>query len=440
MSDQSQLPTETTSTRQVEPELEGNRANRAVLVGVDRSNGDSWSVEDSLAELAELIATAGSQTVGKVIQRRRNPDPRTYVGTGKVEEIQRIIEMQEADLVVADDELSPAQVRNLEKALNVRVIDRSQVILDIFAQRAQTNEGKLQVELAQLRYLLPRLTGRGAEMSRLAGGIGTRGPGETQLETDRRRIRERIASLRRRLERVRANRDLQRQLRQKSEKPIAALVGYTNAGKSTLLKALTGADTYIEDQLFATLDPTTRTLDPKYGASFFVVDTVGFINKLPHELIAAFRATLEEVVVADVLIHVIDASFPGWEAQAETVRTVLKDLGVDQYPMVTAFNKVDRLEGGAASLAGPLRRTPHSVAISALTGEGLDALVKKVEAVIPDPWITCDLVVPYTDGRTIDWLHRNGKVHAIEYSGDSVSMRVELPRSLAERVKSYRLT
>lgn len=428
------------STSAVDSGLRENQPNRAVMVGIERSNSSSWNVEDSLAELAELIETAGSQVVGKVVQRRRNPDPRTYVGPGKVEEIQRIIEVQGADLVVADDELSPAQIRNLEKALNVRVIDRSQVILDIFAQRAQTNEGKLQVELAQLRYLLPRLTGRGAEMSRLAGGIGTRGPGETQLETDRRRIRERIAGLRRRLERVRANRELQRQLRQRSEKPIVALVGYTNAGKSTLLKALTSAETFIEDQLFATLDPTTRTLDPKYGASFYVVDTVGFINKLPHELIAAFRATLEEVVVADVLIHVIDVSSPGWEARAETVRSVLKDLGVDHYPIVTAFNKVDRLEGGANSIVGPLRRTPHSVAVSALTGEGLDALVKEVESVMPDPWITCDFVVPYTDGRMIDWLHRHGKVHAVEYSNDSVSIRVELPRSLAERVKSHRLT
>lgn len=432
MSDQPQLPNKALNGE--------NKSNRAILVGIETSTDAPWGVEESLDELAELIATAGSETVGRVIQRRRHPDPRTYVGTGKVEEIRRMIEMQEADLVVADDELSPAQVRNLEKVLNIRVIDRSQVILDIFAQRAQSNEGKLQVELAQLRYLLPRLTGRGAEMSRLAGGIGTRGPGETQLETDRRRIRERIGSLRRRLERVRANRELQRQVRQKSAKPIVALVGYTNAGKSTLLKALTSEDTYIEDQLFATLDPTTRTLDPKYGSSFYVVDTVGFINKLPHELIAAFRATLEEVVVADVLIHVIDASFPGWEAQAETVHAVLKDLGVDQYPMVTAFNKIDRLEGGATALAGPLRRTPHSVAISALTGEGLEALVKEVEFAMPDPWVTCDLLVPYTEGSTIDWLHRHGKVQAMDYSDNRVSIRVELPRSLAERVKSYRLT
>ena len=392
------------------------KPNRAILVGVDRDTDGLWNAEDSLDELAELIETAGSEAVGTVIQRRLSPDPRTYVGTGKVEEIKHLLEMQQADLVVADDELSPAQVRNLERAFNdVRVIDRSQVILDIFAKRAQTSEGKLQVELAQLRYLLPRLTGRGVEMSRLAGGIGTRGPGETRLETDRRRIRERIAGLRKRLERVRAHREIQRQGRQKSDKPIAALVGYTNAGKSTLLTALTSEVTFIEDQLFATLDPTIRSLDSEFGTSFFVVDTVGFINKLPHELVAAFRATLEEVVEADVLIHVIDVSSPGWEAQAETVHAVLKELGVDHYPTVTAFNKVDRLENGAASLAGPLRRTPHSVAISALTENGLDALVKEVETVIPDPWVECELALPYTEGRTIDWVHRHGKILATDY-------------------------
>ncbi|HEY8418126.1 MAG TPA: GTPase HflX [Limnochordales bacterium] len=339
------------------------RDERVLLIGV---NGH-------LDELAELVRSAGGQVVGSVVQRLDRPAAATYIGQGKVQEARTLAWELEADLVVVDDELTPAQARNLEKLLEVPVIDRTQLILDIFAQRARTKEGKLQVELAQLTYQLTRLTGHGVKMSRLGGGIGTRGPGETQLETDRRRIRRRIAAIRKELEEVRRTRALQREGRRRTGLPVIALVGYTNAGKSTLMNALTRAGVLAENRLFATLDPTVRRVTLVPGKDALLTDTVGFLRKLPHQLVAAFRATLEEVQEADILLHVVDASQPDVQEQMEAVAAVLDELGALDKPMVTAFNKLDGV-ADRAQVEEWARSTPAAVAISAKTGLGLDRL------------------------------------------------------------------
>lgn len=409
-----------------------------VLVAIDRDEPGDWGVEESLEELERLVDTAGGVVIDQIVQKRDKPHPRFYVGPGKIEEIREQVEALEATLVVFDDELSPAQVRSIESALDLRVIDRSQVILDIFAQRAQTKEGRLQVELAQLHYLLPRLTGKGVELSRLGGGIGTRGPGETRLEVDRRRIRQRIADLREQVEAVKKHRDHQRARRKKSLPPVVALVGYTNAGKSTLLTALTGAEVLAEDKLFATLDPTIRAVSDASGPGFLVVDTVGFINKLPHELVAAFQATLEEVVEADVIVHVADVSNPHFEVERRIVHQVLEELGAIGNPIVTAFNKIDLVQSQEA-LKALKARTPNSVLISAAQGQGLDELIEAIEEQIPDPLVTYELAVPYKDGQIVGWLHDNGKVLEQRYEGDMVHLSVEMPQSLIERVSAYRL-
>ncbi|MGB9803089.1 MAG: GTPase HflX [Desulfofundulus sp.] len=345
---------------------------KVLLVSLQLPHEKENEVEESLDELARLADTAGARVVGRVVQRSRRPDPATFLGRGKVrDEIAPACRELGVDLVICDQELSPAQVRNLEEALGVRVIDRTQLILDIFARRARTREGKLQVELAQLEYLYPRLTGRGAELSRLGGGIGTRGPGETKLETDRRRIKRRIAELRRKLEEVRRHRTLLRSRRQKAPVTLASLVGYTNAGKSTLLNALTGADVPVEDKLFATLDPTTRRLVLPNKEVVLLTDTVGFIRRLPHHLVAAFRATLEEVTEADLLLHVVDVSSPDYPARIEAVDQVLASLGAREKPTILVLNKIDRLTAEEPWLV-PADRP--AVAVSALTGRGLDKL------------------------------------------------------------------
>ena len=336
---------------------------RVLLIGVD----------DSLDELAELVCSAGGQVVGSVVQRLERPLAATYIGPGKAQEAKELAWELKADLAVVDDELSPAQARNLEEILEVPVIDRTQVILDIFAQRARTKEGKLQVELAQLTYQLTRLTGSGASLSRLGGGIGTRGPGETKLETDRRRIRRRIALIRRELEQVRRTRSVQRAGRRRTGLPVIALVGYTNAGKSTLMNALTRAGVLAEDRLFATLDPTIRRVSLGPGRDALLADTVGFLRKLPHQLVAAFRATLEEVQEADILLHVVDASDPNASAQMEAVEAVLDELGVLGKPTVVAFNKLDAA-ADPALVEEWARKTPAAAAISAKTGAGLERL------------------------------------------------------------------
>lgn len=410
---------------------------RAVLVGVGTDNASEWSVDDSLNELERLVETAGACVVDRVIQRRQRPDPRYFIGEGKLEEVRTALTAHNGTMVIFDDELSPAQARSIERELGTRVLDRTQVILDIFAQRARTKEGRLQVELAQLNYLLPRLMGRGTEMSRLGAGIGTRGPGETRLEVDRRRIRRRIAELKREVEEVRRHRALHREHRKRALPPVAALVGYTNAGKSTLLRALTGAEVLVEDKLFATLDPTIRALSGK--AEFLLVDTVGFINKLPHQLVAAFSATLEEVVEADVIVHVLDVSHPHSDMERKTVYKVLEELGAAEKPIVTACNKIDRVVSPEAVQA-IVSRVPNGVAISAVRGWGLDELVERITVVLPDPIITCRFAVPYDEGAVIDWLHTHGRVLETEYEADTVRLSVEIPRQMAERVKAYRLT
>ena len=378
------------------PDGSDGSAERAARVGLDTSSATGWDVEESLEELARLVDTAGGVVVGRVIQRKQKPDPAHFIGAGKAEEISLMAKAVGADLVVFDDELTPVQQRNLEEVIEARVIDRTQLILDIFAQRAATREGKLQVELAQLQYWLPRLTGKGAELSRLGGGIGTRGPGETKLEIDRRTIRSRIASIKRQLETVRQRRGTQRRRRREAEMPVVAMVGYTNAGKSSLLKALPGADAYIEDKLFATLDTTTRRFTLPGGQAVLLTDTVGFIQKLPHQLIMAFRATLEEVTEADVLLHVVDASHPKAAEHCRAVFEVLEELEASEHPTITAFNKVD-LPGAQAAVDMLKAEYPRSLAVSALTGTGLQELAEFIEAELAPRRVRMEVALPYDD-------------------------------------------
>jgi len=343
----------------------------AVLIGLRWPHQSRWDAEDSLEELAQLAISAGAEPAFRVLQERFLPNPRTLIGPGKAEEVRAICE-EGVDLVIFDDDLTGSQQRNLEATLGRKVIDRTGLILDIFAQRARSREGKLQVELAQLKYLLPRLTGHGGELSRLGGGIGTRGPGETQLEVDRRRIRRRIVKIEEELEKVRRHRALLRRHRQKRALPTAAVVGYTNAGKSSLLNALTHAALPVADKFFATLDPTLRKVIVPGGREILLSDTVGFIRKLPHQLVEAFKATLEEVRASDLLLHVIDISHPDWQNQSQAVMAVLGELGAAAKPLISVYNKVDKLQHPKA--VAFLARRPRSVVVSARTGAGLDDL------------------------------------------------------------------
>ncbi len=347
----------------------------ALLIGIKRPQQSRWEAEDSLEELAQLAVSAGAESALRVLQERPALDPRTLIGRGKVEEVREMCEAG-IDLVIFDDDLTGSQQRNLEATFKRKVIDRTGLILDIFAQRARSKEGKLQVELAQLKYMLPRLTGHGVDLSRLGGGIGTRGPGETQLEVDRRRIRRRIIKIEEDLEKVRRHRALLRRRRQKQALPTAALVGYTNAGKSSLLNALTRADLPVADKFFATLDPTLRKVILPGGRAILISDTVGFIKKLPHQLVAAFKATLEEVRSADLLLHVIDISHPQWQHQEQAVTALLEELGVAAKPLINLYNKVDKLPSPEA--VAFLTRGPRSVVISARTGAGLAELKKGI--------------------------------------------------------------
>lgn len=438
------------------------QAERCLLVGLELPE-DDVPVDESLDELARLVESAGGVPVGRVVQSRRAPDASTYVGPGKVHEIAQECERLDAGTVVFDGELTPRQVKRLEDALNrkgkgeeggeaaetgasaakraaegpaVKVVDRTQLILDIFAQRAQTKEGKLQVEYAQCQYLLPRLAGRGAELSRLGGGIGTRGPGESKLETDRRRLRARMAELRRELAEVKRQRAVQREGRRSALAVVAALVGYTNAGKSTLLNALTGAAAYADDRLFATLDPTIRRANLPQGGSVLLVDTVGFIRKLPHQLVAAFRATLEEVNHADVLIHVIDLSSESWYEQAGSVHSVLEELGASEKPIVTVFNKIDRVD--PREVEALLRRTPGAVAVSAKERRGFEELLEAIGRAVPEASVRWTLEIPYGKSQVLSWLHEYGRVVDVRYDPDAVRVEAELRRSLAGRVAAYR--
>ncbi len=409
---------------------------QAILVGVERQS--SWDIADSLEELAQLAETAGAVVVDRMWQKRDRPDAALFVGRGKVQEIAAARQEKGANLIIFDDELSPAQQRNLEQNLGTKVLDRTALILDIFAQRARTHEGKLQVELAQLKYNLPRLGGQGLVLSRLGGGIGTRGPGETKLEVDRRRIRDRIADIEREIKLIRRHRELHRQRRQSARVPGIALVGYTNAGKSTLLNALTAADVLAEDKLFATLDPTTRKITLPGGQEALLTDTVGFIQKLPHQLVAAFRATLEEVVQADLLLHVIDASHPRHLEQSDAVFSVLGELGAADKPVIPVYNKIDRLD--SHHLKERLLRNPDSVAISARGGQGVADLLDRIRAFLRRRSVDAVLLVPYTDSGVLARLYDLGAVNAAEYTDGGIRISIALPPEEVAVFKQYLLT
>ncbi|PYM70590.1 MAG: GTPase HflX [Candidatus Rokuibacteriota bacterium] len=409
---------------------------RALLAALRLPKQRRFEVEESLDELGRLAESAGAEVVGRVTQERAAPTPKLYFGKGKVDELKTSSERQAANLVISDDSLSPIQERNLGGSLGLKVIDRTALILDIFAQRARTMEGKLQVELAQLSYLLPRLVGQWKHLERLGGGIGTRGPGETQLESDRRMIRHRIQKIRGDLNRVRTHRRLLRDRRKASGLPVAALVGYTNAGKTTLLNQLTGAGHMAADQLFVTLDPTARLVSRAGHAPFILTDTVGFIRKLPHQLVAAFKATLEELEEADVLVHVVDASHPGLEEQMAAVESLLTELELTGRPSIVALNKVDRLDADVALEA--LVDRFDGVAISARTGAGVDRLLDRVAQTLGPRVERVTLRIPYRDGTALAHCYGRGRVLARSDDADGIRLEVELAPRLLGPVEAYR--
>lgn len=394
---------------------ENNKQN-AYLVALQQPFHRDWEVEENLAELKELAQDAGLNVVDTFVQRRSYPEPGTFIGKGKALELAEIVD--DDSLVIFDDELTPGQQGNLSDLIDAPVIDRTQLILDIFAQRAQSNEGKIQVELAQLNYLLPRLTGKGTALSRLGAGIGTRGPGETKLETDRRRIRKRISDLRKELEKVRQTRGLQRQNRTSNAMPVVALVGYTNAGKSTLLRALTDSEVYVADKLFATLDPTIRRWDLTEGSWVYLSDTVGFIRKLPHTLVAAFQATLEEVVYADLLLHVIDTSHPQSLEQKEAVEGVLKEIGATQ-PIISVYNKVDLVEY-------PIEVKEPDQAISAKTGHNLAKLQKAVYEFFAADYSVREYFFAFKDLGQANFLRENSTILEEEFVEAGLRIKAEV--------------
>ena len=412
---------------------------KIVLVGLTVPPGNEEETELHLDELSLLVDTAGADEAARVLQKRDHPDPATFVGKGKAEELRDLSNAVDADTVVFDDELSPAQSRNLEKILGRTAIDRTAVILDIFAQNARTQEGKAQVELAQLRYRLPRLRGRGTQLSRLAGGIGTRGPGETQLEVDRRRLVRRMQRLESDLRRLTDQRRLQRKARRRSRLASVSLVGYTNAGKSTLLNQLTDAGVLVEDRLFATLDPRTRRLNLPGGEAVLLSDTVGFVRKLPHQLVQAFRSTLEVVNESDLLLHVVDSSSPDPESQIEAVHSVLDEIGADSVPELIAFNKCD-LPGADEAVARLMARHPGSVAISALTGEGIDELLEAIGDRLRAAAQVVELVIPYDRGDILAAVHREGEVLTEEHDETSAHVRVRVDGAGAARFRAFEVT
>ena len=428
-------------------------AERAILVGLDLkgrsrhgADPDAHHVEESLEEMRSLADTAGARVEETIVQARQAPDSATLIGSGKLDELRRLVDACQADVVLFDAELTPTQLRNLERALDRKVVDRTQLILDIFARRARTREGQLQVELAQLNYLLPRLAGRGTEMSRLGGGIGTRGPGETQLETDRRGIYRRIKKLNDQLESVRGGRGTQRRQRQSVPLATIALVGYTNAGKSTLFNRLTGAGVIADARLFATLDPTVRHLTLPSRRKVLASDTVGFIRNLPTTLVKAFRATLEEVVEAALLLHVVDASSPSAPQHTAHVFEVLADIGADQTRQILVLNKMDQLEsaGGTESLAQrilgetKIAARTEAIPVSARTGAGFNELLQAIDNALPlDPVSLERFQIPAGEGSLIHLLHEHAKVLSSRYLGDVLEVQAEVPESVKRRLSGY---
>jgi GTPase len=417
------------------------RLERVVLIGV-WTDGGIHEAENSLVELKRLAETAGSQVLDGLIQRRDRPDPATYVGSGKARELRDIVVASGADTVICDGELTPGQLVRLEDAVKAKVIDRTALILDIFAQHARSREGKAQVELAQMQYMLPRLRGWGESMSRQAGGrvaggggIGTRGPGETKIETDRRRIRNKMARLRREIAHMKTSRDTKRQERRRNEVPAVAIAGYTNAGKSSLLNRLTGAGVLVENALFATLDPTVRRATTPDGRDYTLTDTVGFVRHLPHQLVEAFRSTLEEVAQADVILHVVDGSDPQPESQLATVREVFADIHATDVPEIVVVNKADVADPLVVQRL--LRREPHAVVVSARTGHGIHGLVEQIEARLPRPQREVDVLLPYDRGDLVSRLHDQGEILAEEHTPHGTRVHARVKEALAGELEPY---
>ncbi len=412
---------------------------RVILIAVEmdeRNSRSAMETEACLDELEELVKTAGAVAVARAVQKRERIHPGHYLGTGKIEEVKMMLEAYNATGVVCDDELSPAQMKNLEQMLGTKVMDRTMVILDIFAARALSGEGKIQVELAQLKYRLSRLAGIGASMSRLGGGIGTRGPGETKLETDRRYIKERIAELNREAQDIRTHRELLRNQRSKKGTPVISLVGYTNAGKSTILNYLSDAGVLAENKLFATLDTTTRKVELPNGSEIFLTDTVGFIQKLPHHLVQAFRATLEELQYADILLHVVDASNPNRAEHMKVVYETLKSLGCENTPVITVFNKMDN----DVELPLPMDTMARDIVqVSAFKGDGMDTLLERIEKLLQSFRKSMTALVPYTEGGLIGWVHGRCEIIKEEHTGEGVLLEVYVDEESANRLAKFKI-
>ena len=417
-----------------EAEYRKLRLERVVLVGV-WTEGSIKDAENSMAELAALAETAGSEVLDALIQRRDKPDPATFIGSGKVSELKGVVKSTGADTVICDGELSPGQLRNLEDKVKVKVVDRTALILDIFAQHAKSKEGKAQVELAQVSYMLPRLRGWGDSLSRQAGGIGGRGPGETKIEVDRRRIRDKMAKLRREIAEMKVARDTKRQERKRNSIPSVAIAGYTNAGKSSLLNRLTNAGVLVQNALFATLDPTVRKSETKDGRVYTLSDTVGFVKHLPHELIDAFKSTLEEVSGADLIVHVVDASHQDPLGQIKAVREVVRDIGGEKIPEIIALNKADIADPEVIRLV--MREEPDAYPISVHTGAGIEALIAAIEGSLPRPKVEVHTLIPYNRGDLVSRIHEEGEIISEEHLENGTSLHARVDGALAHLLEKF---